>query len=82
MSANKKTMTWPAKLPQYNDANYIEFVHDMVAAGYGDCLRHYKGRSFYEGPGVDASYVPSITASTKVECVWDSMGLDYIVYPA
>jgi hypothetical protein len=65
----------------YTRKSYLQFVRDMRRADLDDALRHYRGRCFYEGPAVVVKNVQDALSETKVPCVYDNMGMDYIVYP-
>ena len=65
----------------YSNMACKRFVRNMIDAGLGDKLRHYQGRNFYEGPGVDVRNLQDALSATRVKCQWDNMGLGYIVYP-
>ena len=63
----------------YDKERYQQFCEDMENAGI-EC-EHYYGRFFYEGPAVIVSDIQNALSNTKVKCSWDSMALDYVVYP-
>jgi len=46
-------------------------------------LRHYRGRFFYDGPGVVCSQemLSKVMAATNVPLRQDNMGYDVVVYP-
>lgn len=67
-------------LPDYEKEKYKRFVIDCCNVGLED-VRNYRGRCFYEGPGVVVSDISKVAKITKVPIQWDNMGLDYIVYP-
>jgi hypothetical protein len=74
------------QLPNYEKEHHKQFVQDMIDSGYGEYLRHYQGRSFYEGPAVTTSRKDDvdqqdIIRSTELKLQIDNIGLDYILYP-
>lgn len=73
---------WPDGLKRFTDRNHIRFVEDMIEAGLENKIRHYRGRGGYDGPAADINDPYIILSRTDVKCVWDTMGMDYIVYPA
>lgn len=68
-------------LPDYTNDDYKQFVQDMISAGLEENLQHYDGRFYYHGPGVRVESIEDAMGVTDVPCQWDSLGLDYIVYP-
>jgi hypothetical protein len=56
-----------------------KFVEDMLRAGLQP--HHYRGRNFYEGPGVVVPDLQDALQETKVRCQWDNMGRGWVVYP-
>jgi hypothetical protein len=63
--------------------HHVQFYKDMVNAGFEDDVRHYRGRFYYDGPGVTVSHynMDDVIRSTKVSLQRDNMGLDMILYP-
>lgn len=63
---------------------YVQFREDCEAAGME--VRDYHGRYFYQGPSVSTDEdgwptMQDVLRATTVNCQWDSLGFDYIVYP-
>lgn len=58
-----------------------QFKEDCQEAGFN--VREYRGRNFYQGPAVVCSRddVQRVMKSTKVNTIYDNMGLDFVVYP-
>ncbi len=79
---NDSSMELPEWLNK-NKPTHVQFYKDMVEAGYEDLIRHYRGRFYYDGPGITVSHheIHDIHRATKVRLQQDSMGLDYILYP-
>jgi hypothetical protein len=67
------------ELPEYTNEDHKQFVTDMQAVGLK--VRHYRGRFFYQGPAVVVPEVQNALSKTQVQCTWDNMGKEYIVYP-
>lgn len=65
--------------PTYTDPDAVQFVEDMTKAGL--TVRHYWGRSMWEGPSVVVSDLQDAMSETKVRVQYDNMGEDYVVYP-
>lgn len=66
-------------LLDYDNKTYEKFCEDMDDAGI-EC-QHYSGRFFYEGPAAIVDNIQDALSNTKVPCIWDGMGLSYVVYP-
>ena len=72
-------------IPKEWSERYQQFVKDIEEHGFEWIM--YKGRFFYEGPAVmsdeqsNMKNMQEIIRATKVQCQWDNLGLDYIVYP-
>lgn len=64
----------------YTEPDYVRFVADMIAAGLE--VRHYHGRNFYQGPAVVVRVVKRASRHTTVDCQWDRLGNEMVVYPA
>jgi hypothetical protein len=63
----------------YDNPDCVRFVKTMRKNGLK--VQHYNGRFFWEGPAVVVRSIQDALSLTRVKCQWDSMGLDYIVYP-
>lgn len=44
-------------------------------------VREYRGRNFYEGPAVVTDDIQKVIRITTMDCLWDGMGKEYVVYP-
>jgi hypothetical protein len=64
---------------EYSEDHYNKFVEDMNEAGLQ--VRRYQGRGSYEGPAVTVDDIQTAIKATEVQCRWDNMGLQYVVYP-
>jgi len=69
------------KPQDYKNKVCQRFVRDMLNAGLGEDLRHYRGRFHWEGPAVSVRDLQDALSHTRVKCQWDQLGLGYIVYP-
>ncbi len=63
----------------YKTPNYQRFALDMENAGIS--FEDYKGRNSYNGPAVRCDHYSDVMCKTSVPCIFDSMGLGFIVYP-
>ena len=64
---------------KYDNELCNQFIQDMEERGL-ECF-HYRGRFFYEGPGVDVDQLQEAMQHTQVPVQWDSLGLGFVVYP-
>ena len=65
--------------------NYFKFEKDMKKAGFP--TQEYRGRWSWKGPAVftnesSGPTLQDVIRTTKVPLQWDSMGLDFVAYPA
>jgi hypothetical protein len=65
----------------YKVPQHVQFIYDMAEAGLETSLMHYCGRNFWSGPAVAVHDLQDALSSTKVPCQWESLGLDFVVYP-
>jgi hypothetical protein len=68
----------------YDNEACNQFVEDMARQGFP--VRHYRGRSFWEGPAVvtdreEGIEEQDLIRATKVRLQQDNMGLETIWYP-
>ncbi len=66
-------------LPEYTHPDHQQFVEDMERADIE--LMHYRGRWYWEGPGVSVDSLDEALQHTKVPCQWETLGRGYVVYP-
>lgn len=59
--------------------NSERFIKDCEAAGL--VVSHYEGRNFYKGPAVRTDVLPTVFQITNVDCRWDEVGYQFVVYP-
>jgi hypothetical protein len=63
-----------------DNEDHQKFCNDVRAASYEPL--HYNGRWFWSGPAVIADTVEEVTAVTDVDCIYDNMGLGYVIHPS
>jgi len=61
----------------YDNPAYDKFVEDCLSVGLDPY--HYRGRNYYEGPGVNVDYPDELP--NTVPCQRDSMGMGFVFYP-
>ena len=66
-------------MPMNKTDCYVKFRQECEEAGLE--VEDYKGRFFYDGPAVRCKDIQEVIRATTVDCQWDNMGLDWIVYP-
>jgi hypothetical protein len=67
---------------KYDNETCNKFVEECETAGYE--VRHYRGRSFWEGPAVrcdNQDEYHDVVRATTMRLQNDSLGYGYIVYP-
>ena len=64
---------------RYKNPDHRQFCLDMAASQLP--VRHYEGRFFWSGPAVDVRDIQDALSFTRVKCLWDESGRDWIVYP-
>ncbi|MEG3877907.1 hypothetical protein QT972_11045 [Microcoleus sp. herbarium7] len=64
---------------RYTNPEHKQFCLDMIRASIP--VKHYNGRFFWSGPAASVSDIQDVLSYTKVKCVWDESGRDYVVYP-
>lgn len=57
----------------------LQFIRHAVTNGL--VVDYYRGRNFYYGPAVVCDLPSGVLSLTNVECVFDSLGKGFIVYP-
>ena len=72
------------ELPEWLNASkghHVTFYRQMTDKGYE--VYHYRGRGFYDGPGVNVNRheVDTAIRACKVRLQRDNMGLDMVIYP-
>ena len=68
-----------ASAKQHGRTDIVKFMEDMKRVGLK--MRFYQGPFHWSGPAVVVSDLQEVLAATRVNCQWDNLGLDYIVYP-
>ena len=64
---------------RYIDPDHKQFCSDMILASIP--VSHYNGRFCWRGPAVRVSDIQDVLSYTKIKCMWDESGRDYVVYP-
>ena len=57
-----------------NTANFVWMRHQLP-------VKHYDGRFYWSGPSVIVDDLQDVLGATKVKCVWDELGSQFVVYP-
>lgn len=64
---------------RYFHPEHRQFCLDMAAAQLP--VTHYDGRFCWSGPSAIVDDLQDVLGATKVKCVWDELGTQFVVYP-
>jgi hypothetical protein len=64
---------------RYFHPEHRQFCLDMAVAQLP--ITHYDGRFLWSGPSVIVDDLQDILGATKVKCIWDELGTQFVVYP-
>lgn len=64
---------------RYFHPEHRQFCLDMAAAQLP--VTHYDGRFYWSGPSAIVGDLQDVLGATKVKCVWDELGSQFVVYP-
>ena len=64
---------------RYSEPEHRQFCLDMAAAQLP--VNHYGGRFFWSDPSAIVDDLQDVLGATKVKCIWDELGSQFVVYP-
>lgn len=64
---------------RYFHPEHRQFCLDVAAAQLP--VTHYDGRFCWSGPSAIVDDLQDVLGATKVKCVWDELGTQFVVYP-
>ena len=64
---------------RYFHLEHRQFCLDMAAAQLP--VSHYDGRFSWSGPSAIVDDLQDVLGATKVKCIWDELGSQFVVYP-